>query len=177
MSDLAYCLFETPLGSCGIAWEEGDLATPGVVFLRLPEANVRKTEARIAQECNAPEASEPPAEIAAVIEQVKQHLDGDMQDFADVQLVYEQVDDFARRVYEAARKVPAGETTTYGALASAVNKPRAARVVGQALGRNRVAIIVPCHRVIAAGGKLGGFSAHLGRSMKVRLLAIEGVKV
>src|SRR6266852_150608 len=86
----------------------------------------------------------------------------------------EGADRFARQVYEAAREIQAGETRTYGELAKALGQPAAARDVGQALARNPIALIIPCHRVVAAGGKPGGFSAHGGRATKARMLAIEG---
>jgi len=84
---------------------------------------------------------------------------------------------FAQQVYEAARRIPAGQTATYGELAKAVDRPGAARGVGQALGKNPIPLIIPCHRVLAAGGKPGGFSAHGGQATKIRMLAIEGAAV
>jgi methylated-DNA-[protein]-cysteine S-methyltransferase len=83
---------------------------------------------------------------------------------------------FPRRVYEVARKIPAGATFSYGEVAARLGAPRAARAVGQALGRNPLPILVPCHRVLAAGGKPGGFSANGGVATKLRLLAIESVQ-
>jgi methylated-DNA-[protein]-cysteine S-methyltransferase len=176
MQTTTYCLFATPLGDCGIAWTDVE-ATPAVVLVRLPELNRKATALRLARDCGGGEATEPPAEIAALIERIGQHLEGEAQDFRDVALDLGVAGPFARRVYEAARNVLAGETTTYGALARTINRPGAGRAVGQAMGRNPISIIIPCHRVLAAGGKLGGFSAHLGKSIKTRLLAIEGVTV
>jgi methylated-DNA-[protein]-cysteine S-methyltransferase len=174
MKQVAYCLFETPLGWCGIAWREGDGAPPAVTLLQLPEATRKMTESTMARRCGAGKASVAPPEIAAVIKKVGEHLQGEVRDFLDIELDLDGAGSFARRVYEAARKVPPGQTTTYGELARALNRPKAARAVGQALGRNPVAIIIPCHRVLAAGGKPGGFSAHGGRATKARLLDIEG---
>jgi O-6-methylguanine DNA methyltransferase len=176
MKRVAYCLFETPLGSCGIAWSEvGDSSSlPAVAFLQLPEASAKMTESRIARITGASTPSQPPSPIAAVIEIVRLHLEGKPQDFRDVTLDLEGVGPFARLVFEAARNIPAGETRTYGEIAKALNQA-AARAVGQALGRNPIALIIPCHRVLAAGGKTGGFSAHGGRSTKARILAIEAV--
>jgi len=102
-------------------------------------------------------------------------LGGKAQDFSDVTLDLGGTGLFARRVYEAARNIPAGETRTYGEIAKALNQPAAAQAVGQALGRNPIPLIIPCHRVVAACGKAGGFSAHGGRSTKARILEIEGV--
>jgi methylated-DNA-[protein]-cysteine S-methyltransferase len=177
MKQGAYCLFETPLGSCAIAWSEGGNPStpPAVTFFQLPEATSKRTESRIARNAGARAASAPPPRIAEVIQKVCQHLRGDVQDFRDVAIDLDGAGLFARQVYEAARLIPAGQTTTYGELARAVSRPAAARAVGQALGQNPIALIIPCHRVLAAGGKPGGFSAHGGRATKARLLAVEGV--
>ena len=85
----------------------------------------------------------------------------------------EGVPPFHRRVYEAAREIPPGDTLSYGAIANRIGSPGSARAVGQALGRNPFAIVVPCHRVVAANGKLGGFSANGGVTTKANLLALE----
>ncbi len=177
MEQVAYCLFETSLGSCGIAWSQpvSSRTPPAVTLLQLPEATRGMTESRIARSVGARKSSAPPPQIAEVIKRVRRHLQGDLQDFRDVTLDLDGADPFARLVYQAARLIPAGQTTTYGELATAVRRPAAARAVGQALGRNPIGLIIPCHRVRAAGGKPGGFSAHGGRSTKVRMLAIEGV--
>lgn len=173
MKHTAYCLFETPLGWCGIAWSERD-GQSAVSMLQLPEATAELTESRIAQASGARQASSPPAAIAQVIARVRNHLQGEPQDFRDVTIDLEGVGLFARRVYEAAREIPTRETRTYGDIAQALNLPGSARAVGQALGRNPIAIVIPCHRVLAAGGRAGGFSAYGGRATKDRLLAIEG---
>jgi len=175
MKQAAYCLFETPLGRCGIAWTQPEAsgAEAAVSLLQLPEATAAMTESRIAQSCGTGEASAPPPEIAKVIKRVRKHLEGELQDLRDVIVDLEGQGLFARRVYEAAREIPAGETRTYGELANALCRPAAARAVGQALGRSPIPIIVPCHRVLAAGRQPGGFSAFGGRATKARLLAIE----
>jgi O-6-methylguanine DNA methyltransferase len=176
MKQVAYCLFDTPLGWFGIAWREGGKSgtPPAVAFLQLPEATAKKTEARIGRNSGAGEASAPPPRIAAVIERVCRHLHCEVQDFQDVAVDLDGAGPFARRVYEAARQIPPGQTTSYGELAKALGRPTAARAVGQALGKNPIALIIPCHRVLGAGGKLGGFSAHGGLATKEKLLAIEG---
>jgi methylated-DNA-[protein]-cysteine S-methyltransferase len=174
MKQTAYCIFDTPLGSCGIAWSED--GPPAVTRFQLPEATARMTESRIARSCGAGGPSAPPPQIADVIERISRHFGGDIQDFADVPVDLDGARPFARRVYEAARRIPTGETRTYGELARALGRPMAARAVGQALGRNPVALIIPCHRVLAAGGRPGGLSAHGGRATKARMLAVEGVK-
>ena len=176
MKQIAYCLFETPLGLCGIAWsEDGHSRTPAAVtLLQLPEATTRLTESRMARSSGAAQPSAPPPEIAAVIVRIGRHFRGDAQDFRDVAVDLEGARPFARRVYEAARRIPAGQTRTYGDLARVLARPTAARAVGQALGKNPVALLIPCHRVLAAGGKPGGFSAHGGRATKAWMLAMEG---
>jgi O-6-methylguanine DNA methyltransferase len=174
-----YCLFETALGLCGIAWREtGNSGPPlAVTFFQLPEATAQIAESRMARKSDALRSDAPPAGISQIIERVHKHLLGDVQDFRDVILDLRGAGAFARLVYDAARKIPAGETTTYGAIATGLGEPGAARAVGGALGANPVPLIVPCHRVLAAGGKSGGFSAHGGRDTKARLLEIEGVRL
>lgn len=175
MKQLAYCLFETPLDWCGIAWSEGKSSSGShaITSFQLPEATPEMTESRIARSSGARKSSEPPREIGELIERVRKHLRGDVQDFRDVPVDLVGADHFARRVYIAAREIPAGETRTYGELARALRRPGAARAVGQALGRNPIPLIIPCHRVLAASGKPAGFSAHGGRATKVWLLEIE----
>lgn len=177
MKQVAYCLFETPLGWCGIAWSySGQSRTPlAVCLLQLPEATAKMTELRIAERSGGRKSSVPPPPIAAVIRRVCKHLRGDIQDFQDIAIDLDSVGAFERQVYEAARTIPAGQTRAYGELAKTLGRPGAARAVGQALGKNPIGLIIPCHRVLAAGGKPGGFSAHGGRATKARMLAIEGV--
>jgi len=179
MKQAAYCLFETPIGTCGLAWVEigASRKTPRVAFLQLPEATPKATEQRIARKSGGHRADVPPSAIAEVIEKIGKHLRGELQDFRDVPLDVGEVGAFVRQVYEAALRIPAGETSTYGELARAIGRPTEARAVGQALARNPIPIIIPCHRVLAAGGRFGGFSAHGARVTKARLLAIEGAKV
>ena len=176
MSHAGYCLFDTPLGRCGIAWQDDgrSVVRPAVTLLQLPEVTTERTEARMARASGAPRPSAPPPPIAEIIERLRKHLEGEAQDLRDIVVDLTGTDDFARQVYEAAREIPAGQTRTYGEIARALGQPREAQAVGQALGKNPIALIIPCHRVVAAGGKPGGFSAHGGRATKARLLAIEG---
>jgi methylated-DNA-[protein]-cysteine S-methyltransferase len=175
MKNIAYCLFETPLGTCGIAWRTSADSDSGAVVtaVQLPQA----TESRIGRKSGSNQPSIPPQRIAEVIEKICRHLAGDVQDFRDVAVDLEGATSFFRQVYEATREIPAGETRTYGEIAKAVGRPSAAQEVGQAMAKNPVPIIVPCHRVSAAGGKLGGFSAPGGPAAKARLLALEGASV
>jgi len=164
-----FALFDTPIGRCGIAWAER-----GILGVQLPEAGERETRARLRR--RFPDAREMPASPAVrrAIESIAGLLRGDASDLSGVALDMERVPPFHRRVYAAARKIPPAATLTYGELAARIGAPGAARAVGQALGRNPFALIVPCHRVVAAGGKAGGFSASGGVTTKLRLLALEG---
>jgi methylated-DNA-[protein]-cysteine S-methyltransferase len=179
MKQVAYCLFESPLGLCGIAWSAGRNTGPpyAVCSFQLPEATAELTESRIAQNSGRRNASATPIQIGTIINRVCKHLKGDLQDFRDVPVDLDAVGPFVRKVCEAAREIPAGQTATYANLANALGWPTATRAVGRALGRNPIPLIIPCHRVLAAHGKPGGFSAYGGRATKAKLLAIEGVAV
>jgi len=179
MKKASYCLFETALGTCGIAWREAENSSsqPAVTAVQLPEATPRATESRIARKSGSDRPSVPPPLVAGIIEKIRRHFQGDTQDFRSVVVDLGNVDSFARQVYDTAREIPAGQTRTYGEIAKAVGQPAAAQEVGQAMAKNPVPIIVPCHRVSAAGGKLGGFSAPGGPATKAKLLALEGAPV
>jgi len=179
MKQAAYCLFETPLGACGIAWkaQETSRIPPMVTFFQLPEATRSLTDARIAGSSGGRKARVPPPHIAGIIKRVQKHLHGDVQDFLDIVVDLDATGPFARQVYEAVRKIPAGRTKSYGELAAEMSRPTASRAVGQALGRNPIPLIIPCHRVLASGRKPGGFSAHGGVETKAKLLEIEGATI
>jgi O-6-methylguanine DNA methyltransferase len=179
MKQTAYCLFETALGTCGIAWRESAQSGSGpvVIGVQLPDATSQATESGIARKSGSNRPSVPPARIAEIIEKICRHLGGEPQDFRTVAVDLDKVDSFAREAYEVARQIPPGQTRTYGEIAKAVGQPAAAREVGRAMAKNPVPILVPCHRVSAANGKLGGFSAPGGRATKARLLALEGAPV
>jgi methylated-DNA-[protein]-cysteine S-methyltransferase len=176
MSQAAYCLFETPLGACGIAWKEREDShlPPAVTFFQLPEATRSFTAKRIAERSGGREALVPPPRIAAIIRKVQMHLHGNVQDFRDTAVELDGAGPFARKVYDAVRTIPAGRTLTYGEIASGMSRPTASRAVGQALGRNPIPLIIPCHRVVGRGKNLRGFSAHGGLETKARMLEIEG---
>ena len=179
MEPTEYCLFETPLGACGIAWkaQENSRIPPMVTFFQLPEATRSVTDARIAGSSGGRKARVPPPHIAGIIKRVQKHLRGDVQDFLDIAVDLDAMGPFARQVYEAVRKIPAGRTKSYGQLATDMNRPTASRAVGQALGRNSIPLIIPCHRVLASDKKPGGFSAHGGVETKAKLLEIEGATI
>jgi O-6-methylguanine DNA methyltransferase len=166
-------LFDTAIGRCGIAWAER-----GVVGVQLPEREEHRTrDMLLACVPGTVRDSPPPTTVQAAVDGIVALLGGEAVDLSFVALDMDRVPAFDRRVYEAARLIPPGTTATYGQVAARAGAPREARAVGQALGRNPFAIVVPCHRVVPADGSLGGFSAHGGTAMKHRLLAIEGVSI
>lgn len=162
-----HTLFDTPIGAVGIAWSER-----GVLAVQLPERDRAATRSRLAER-SASEAGRPPSFVAAAIEQLRALLDGESADLRGVPLDAERVPRFHGQVYGALRQVPAGATCTYRELATAAGSPAAARAVGQAMRRNPWPLIVPCHRVLASGDRLGGFSAHGGVQLKAKLLRAE----
>jgi methylated-DNA-[protein]-cysteine S-methyltransferase len=165
----SFALFETPIGCGGITWTER-----GVSGVQLPEPDAARVRSRLRRR-----AAEdvPPEQVRLVIGAITALLEGQPTDLFSVRVDMDSVPDFDRQVYAAARAIRFGETVTYGELATRLGDARLARDVGQALARNPFPIVVPCHRVIAAGGRLGGFSARGGVATKQRLLAIERANV
>ena len=172
MNALGFALFDTAIGRCAIAW-----SGQGIVAVQLPEAGERKTRARILQRCPRTGEAPPPTAVKAAIRGIEALLRGELRDLSEVALDMRGVPAFHRRVYEVARSIPPGSTLSYGEIAARLGAPHAARAVGQALGKNPFPIVVPCHRVVAAGGKPGGFSADGGVATKLRLLGIERAEV
>jgi len=166
-----FALFDTTIGRCGIAWGER-----GVIVVQLPEGSESRTRARLLARC--PQASEtrPPADVQRAVDAMVALLTGKPSDLTDVELDLERVEPFDRRVYAIARAIKPGATLSYGEIASRLGDRTLARDVGQSLGRNPFPLVVPCHRVLAAGGKVGGFSANGGVTTKLRLLSIEGAR-
>ena len=151
--------FSTSLGTCAIAW--GDA---GLTKFELPEAVTRPGD-----------VVTPPAEIAAIIDRVRKHLAGEHQDFSVLHYDFGRVAEFQQEVYRATLAVKAGRTASYGEIASAIGQPPAvSRAVGSALGANPWPLLIPCHRIVAADGKMTGFSGPGGIKTKLRLLALEG---
>jgi methylated-DNA-[protein]-cysteine S-methyltransferase len=163
-----FTLFDTDIGRCGIAWGER-----GIAGVQLPEANEDRTRARLARRYPHAGEAPPPADVRRVIDGIVALLGGEARDLSDAALDMDGVPEFDRRVYEVARSIAPGATLSYGEIAARLGERGLARDVGQALGRNPFPIIVPCHRVLAAGGKAGGFSANGGVTTKLRLLTIE----
>jgi methylated-DNA-[protein]-cysteine S-methyltransferase len=171
MSVQGFALFDTAIGRCAIAW-----SGRGILAVQLPEANERSTRARLTRRLPRLRETPPPSAVKRAIEAIVALLRGEPRDLSAVMLDMDGVPPFHRRVYEIARTIPPGATLSYGQIAARLGAPGSARAVGQALGRNPFAILVPCHRVLAAGGRPGGFSANGGVATKLRLLAIEGAR-
>lgn len=164
-----FCLFDTPIGACAIAW-----GTDAIVGVLLPEDDPAQTPARMQRRFPDAVAAIAPGWVQAVIGRVQQLLEGrGPDDLADVPLDMSGVPEFNQRVYRLARSIAPGQTLSYGEVAAQLGEPGAARAVGQALGHNPFAPIVPCHRVLAAGKRAGGFSAGGGVATKLRMLQIE----
>jgi methylated-DNA-[protein]-cysteine S-methyltransferase len=172
MTAVSFAIFETAIGACGIAWNER-----GIAAVQLPESSEGKTRTRLRRRFLGAHEAPPTPEVQGAIDGIVSLLRGEASDLTAIVLDVEDLPAFNRRVYEVARAIPPGATLSYGEIAAKLGeKPEAARDVGQALGQNPIPIIVPCHRVLAANGKPGGFSASGGVTTKLRLLTIEGAK-
>ncbi len=168
----SYAIFETTAGFCGIAWSEA-----GIGRFQLPTATGAGTERLLLRRLPDARPGDAPSEVAETMAMVKRYFAGEDVDFSGARLDLDGQSTLFRDIYQALRQVGRGQTTTYGALAKAVGADgwEAARVVGQAMATNPVALIIPCHRCLAAGGKIGGFSAPGGEFSKLRMLELEGV--
>jgi len=166
-------LFETAAGVAAIGWTNS-----GIVSFRLPAPTASEAERAVLRHLPGAVRSEPPAEIATVIDAAIRYFSGERIEFFDVPIDLGEQPVFFAQVYALVRQLGWGETTTYGAVAQALDAgPEHARAVGQAMATNPVPLIIPCHRVMAAGGKIGGFSAPGGSTSKARMLELEGVPV
>lgn len=168
MTEIGIASFATALGSCAVAWR-GDQ----VAGVQLPEADADATLRRLSRRCPSVPVAEPPASIRSAIVGMQAMLRGESVDLGQVPVALEALPEFDQAVYRRARAIPFGRIVTYGRIAADLGDPTASRDVGAALGRNPVPLLVPCHRVVAAGGRLGGFSAAGGTVTKRRLLEIE----
>jgi methylated-DNA-[protein]-cysteine S-methyltransferase len=166
---IAFALFDTALGTAAVAW--GDR---GIVRTFLPEPTAQAARARLARRLPDALEAEPPEQVRRLIDDVVRLLGGDPVSLEWVSIDDEAVPELDRRVYAATRTILPGSTRTYGEVARLLGDPTLARRVGEALGRNPFPIVVPCHRVLAAGGRTGGFSARGGTETKMQLLRIEG---
>jgi methylated-DNA-[protein]-cysteine S-methyltransferase len=172
MADIQFALFDTAIGRCGIAW-----ADRGIVAIQLPLPSEAQTRGRLKQRYQALVEATPPAQVQVAIDRMVELMQGTPIDLVDIPLDLSAASDFQRNVYAIARAIPAGKTMTYGDIAKRLGGVELSRDVGQAMGQNPCPIIVPCHRVLAAGGKPGGFSANGGVETKLKMLAIEGAYV
>ena len=174
MTGYRFAIFDSAIGPCGIAW-----GGRGIHAVQLPMGSEDKTRGRIRQRYGeiAEAPPPPPAQVQRAIDGMVELLAGKPNDLADVVLDLDGVPEFNRGVYDIARSIPPGQTLTYGDIAKRLGGVELSRDVGQALGRNPCPIVVPCHRVLAAGGKPGGFSANGGVVTKLKMLAIEGAVV
>lgn len=163
-----FCLFDTAIGPCALIWQDG-----AIIGAQLPESDPESARRRLLRRFPGAEEAPAPEVVAAAIADIRALLAGEPRDLSHLPITLDAASPFERRVYEVALSIPPGETLTYGDVARRLGDPGAARAVGVALGRNPVPIIVPCHRVLAAGGRTGGFSADGGVDTKLRLLTIE----
>jgi len=164
-----FALFATDLGFCSIAWGPG-----GICAVQLPQQSELTLRQRMRRQFATAQEMTPTPEVQHAINGVVALLHGERVDLSGIALNMTGVPPFHQRVYELARAIPVGSTLTYGEVAAQLGEPGAARAVGQALGANPFAPVVPCHRVMAAGGKAGGFSATGGIRTKLQLLLMEG---
>ncbi len=165
-------LFDTAIGRCGVAWGEH-----GLLGVQLPEPSDSATRARLRKKAPAAKEALPPAEIVHACAAMKSLLSGDPVDLSFIALDMTDIPDFNRGVYDIAREIAPGETLTYGDIAARLGDKLLSQAVGKALGQNPFPIVIPCHRVVAANGKTGGFSANGGVTTKFRMLTIERAKI
>jgi methylated-DNA-[protein]-cysteine S-methyltransferase len=165
-----FCLFGTPLGPCGLVG-----SVHGIRGVQLPERNEAATRARLLRRHPDAEEMSPSGEIGTARDAIVALLSGENRDLSGIALDMRDLPSLHARVYDIARKIAPGATLTYGDIALALGDRTLAQAVGQALGKNPYPILVPCHRVLASGGKIGGFSAPTGIALKRKLLAIESV--
>ena len=166
-----FAIFDTAIGSCGIVW-----SARGVVGVQIHDGSERATRARLLRRFAGAQEALPSAQVRQAIDAITALLRGEKRDLKEVTIDTGDLPEFNRKVYDIARTIPPGSTLTYGEIAERLGDKLLARDVGQALGQNPIPLIIPCHRVLAAGGKTGGFSAPGGVVSKLRLLTIEGAQ-
>lgn len=163
-------IFRTAHGHVALAWRAG-----AVVSLRLPDGDAAASERALRRRCPDAVLTGPTGAIRKTVAAIIRYFDGAPQDFRDVPVDLGRQEPFFTRVYDHVRTLGWGEKSSYGEVARALHAtPEAARSVGQAMARNPVPLIIPCHRVLAAGGRIGGFSAPGGSDAKARMLELEG---
>jgi len=164
-----FTLFDTAIGTCGVAWNDR-----GLTGVQLPQSEGGDPRARLAQCHPLAAEQQPPHAVAEAILGMQALLRGEPRDLLEVELDSSGLAPFNAQVYEISRAIPPGQTLTYGDIARRLGDVSLSRAVGQALGANPWPIVVPCHRILAAGGRKGGFSAPGGADTKLRMLEIEG---
>lgn len=169
-----HAVFETALGFFGLAWSEA-----GITRLCLPQKSRDAVERALLRHAGVALQGKKgaPRWVEELISSIRAYAAGAEVDFSAVPVDLAGVDEFRLAIYDAARKLAFGETTTYGELARRAGHAGLARETGAALGGNPVPLVIPCHRIVAAGGKIGGFSAPGGSVAKERMLGLEGVRV
>ena len=168
-----YHLFDTAGGFCAIAWN-----AVGITRFQLPAESAAATERNLLRRVPGAEPATPPQSVLDTVDAVKRYFAGEKTDFSGVELDLAGQAGFFLRIYAAARRIGWGQTSTYGTLAREIGVgPEAARGVGQAMANNPIPLLIPCHRVLAAGGKVGGFSAPGGAASKIKMLELEGVQM
>jgi methylated-DNA-[protein]-cysteine S-methyltransferase len=168
MPEQNFALFDTTIGHCGIAWSDR-----GLIGVQLPHADETATRRRMSQRYPDGQETGPPADMQHAIDGIVALLRGEPRDLTGIAIDDSETPAFNAQVYAITRTVPPGKTITYGEIAERLGNKLLARDVGQALGQNPCPLVMPCHRVVAAGGKTGGFSAAGGVVTKLRLLSIE----
>ncbi len=169
----AFAVFETNSGTCAIAWTDA-----GICGFHLPGDEPEQAEHAIRRRFTRAERCSPTADIAVIIDRLRGYFDGERSDFSDLRLDLSAQTDLYRQIYLATLRLGWGSTTTYGGLAGELQLgPAGAWTVGQAMAKNPLPLIIPCHRVLAAGRKIGGFSAPGGTDSKQRMLELEGVEL
>ena len=168
ITGLGFALFDTSIGCCGIVWNGR-----GIAGVQLPETDRDAVRGRLLRRFPGACEAVPPADVQRVIDDIVALLNGEPKDLGYAKIDTAALSDFQRRVYDVARTIAPGATLSYGEIAERLGDRRFAREVGEALGQNPFPIVIPCHRVLAAGGKMGGFSARGDVRTKLRLLSIE----
>jgi methylated-DNA-[protein]-cysteine S-methyltransferase len=164
-----HLVFETSAGFAAIGW-----ASSGICCFRLPAAAARQAESALLRRFPDSSRAMPPADVAGIITAAQRYFAGERVDFSSAVIDLGEQSPFFERIYAFVQGLGWGETTTYGAVAKALGEgPEAARAVGQAMASNPVPLIVPCHRVTASGGRIGGFSAPGGSASKAFMLTLE----
>ena len=171
MMEQGFALFETAIGTCGIVW-----GARGIAGVQLPETDAGATRRRVNRRFPVAREGRPPPHVQRAVDGIVALLAGEKRDLTDIVVDDSGLPEFNRRVYANVRKIPPGSTMTYGDIAERLGDKSLSRDVGQAMGENPTPVIMPCHRVLAAGGKTGGFSASGGVVTKLRLLTIEGAQ-